>query len=103
MPNKSIEYKRLRGKMVTESVKINTLARMKRIEGQIRGIQKMIENDRYCIEIVDQITAARKALCMASLIVIKGHVDECVTDAIRAGNSDKKIDELIGTLYKFVK
>jgi len=88
--------------MVTESVKTNTLARMKKIEGQIRGIQKMIENDRYCIEIVDQITAA-KALYMASLIVIKGHVDECVTDAIKAGNSNEKIDELIDTMYKFVK
>jgi DNA-binding FrmR family transcriptional regulator len=89
--------------MVTESVKTNTLARMKKIEGQIRGIQKMIENNRYCIEIVDQITAARKALYMASLIVIKGHVDECVTDAIKAGNSNEKIDELIDTMYKFVK
>jgi DNA-binding FrmR family transcriptional regulator len=89
--------------MVTESVKTNALARIKKIEGQIRGIQKMIENNRYCIDIVNQITAARKALYMASLIVIKGHVDNCVADAIKEGKSNEKIDELIDTMYKFVK
>ena len=89
--------------MVKESVKTNSLDRLKKIEGQIRGIQKMIENGRYCIDIINQITAAGKALDMVSLIVMKGHLETCVSDAIQSGESKEKIDELIDTLYKFIK
>jgi len=89
--------------VVKESVKTNSLDRLKKIEGQIRGIQKMIENGRYCIDIINQITAAGKALDMVSLIVMKGHLETCVSDAIQSGESKEKIDELIDTLYKFIK
>ena len=90
-------------KMAKENIKTNSLARLKKIEGQIRGIHKMIENDRYCIDIINQISAARKALYMVSLIVMKGHLDTCVSDSIKAGQSDKKSNELIDALYRFAK
>ncbi len=86
-----------------ENVKTNSLARLKKIEGQIRGIQKMIENDRYCIDVINQITAAGKALNGVSLVVMKGHLETCVSDAIQSGNSNEKIDELLDTLYRFTK
>lgn len=86
-----------------ESVKTNSLARLKKIEGQIRGIQKMIADDRYCIDIINQITAAGKALNSVSLVVMKGHLETCVSNAIQSGNSSEKIDELIDTLYRFTK
>jgi len=89
--------------MVEESVKTNALARLKKIEGQIRGIQKMIENGRYCIDIINQISAARKALYMVSLVVMKGHLEICVSDAIHSGDSSEKINELIDTLYRVAK
>lgn len=86
-----------------ENVKTNSLLRLKKIEGQIRGIQKMIENDRYCIDVINQITAAGKALNGVSLVVMKGHLETCVSDAIQSGNSDEKIDELLDALYRFTK
>lgn len=86
-----------------ENVKTNSLGRLRKIEGQIRGIQKMIENERYCIDIINQITAAGKALNGVSLAVMKGHLETCVSDAIQSGNSSEKIDELIDTLYRFTK
>ncbi len=89
--------------MVEESVKSDALARLKKIEGQIRGIQKMVENGRYCIDIINQISAARKALYMVSLVVMKGHLETCVSDAIHLGESSEKIDELIDTLHRVAK
>lgn len=86
-----------------DNVKINSLTRLKKIEGQIRGVQKMIESDRYCIDIINQITAAGKALNGVRLVVMKGHLETCVSDAIQSGNSNEKIDELIDTLYRFAK
>lgn len=86
-----------------ENIKTNSLSRLKKIEGQIRGVQKMIESDRYCIDIINQITAAGKALNGVRLVVMKGHLETCVSDAIQSGNSNEKIDELIDTLYRFAK
>ena len=89
--------------MLKEHVRTNALTRLKKIEGQIRGIQKMIENEGYCIDVINQITAAEKALNRVSLAVMKGHLETCVSDAIQSGNSSEKIDELIDTLYRFTK
>lgn len=89
--------------MPKESVKKDSLARLRKIEGQVKGIQRMIENDRYCIDIINQITAAGKALDQVSLVVMKGHLETCVSDAIQKGQSNEKIEELINSLYKFIK
>ena len=59
------------------------LARMKKIEGQARGVQRMIEEDRYCIDIVQQLTALSAAIDEVSLLILERHIEGCVADAIR--------------------
>ena len=87
--------------MINEKAKKASLVRLKKIEGQIRGIARMVENEKYCIDIVNQITAAEKALHGVARIIMKRHVESCVTDAIQKGQGQAKIDELIETVFKF--
>ena len=87
--------------MINETVKKDAAARLKKIEGQIRGIGKMVENEKYCIDIINQITAAANALNGVSKIIMKRHVESCVTSAIQKGEGQDKINELIETLYKY--
>ena len=77
--------------------------RLKRIEGQVRGIARMVQEQRYCIDIVQQITAARRALDEAALSIMKDHINACVSTAIRKQGGAEKIDELMRTLHRFVK
>ena len=79
------------------------LPRLRRIEGQIRGITRMVESRRYCIDIIQQLTAARKALDHVSLKIMNGHINSCVSDAIRRQDGEKKIEELMHTINRFVK
>jgi DNA-binding FrmR family transcriptional regulator len=72
--------------------------RLNRVEGQVRGIAKMVEADRYCIDVVTQIAAVRAALGKIEEEVIRDHVGHCVADAIRSGDPEdqrRKVDELI--------
>lgn len=79
------------------------LARMKRIEGQARGIQRMLEEDRYCIDIIQQLTALSGATDEVSLRILQGHIEGCVTNAIREQHGEAQIKELIDTLRKAMK
>jgi len=63
----------------------------------------MVEGRRYCIDIIQQLTAARKALDQVSLKVMSGHVNSCVSDAIRRRDGARKINELMQTINRFVK
>ncbi len=87
--------------MINEQAKANALTRLKKIEGQIRGISKMVDNEKYCIDIINQITAAEKALNGVAKIIMKRHVESCVTSAIVKGEGQNKIDELIDTFFKY--
>ncbi len=89
--------------MINEQVKKKSLSRLKRIEGQVKGVQRMVENEKYCIDIVNQVNAARRALDQVALMVMKRHVESCVAEAIKVGKQTKKIDELMDTINKFVK
>ena len=79
------------------------MPRLKRIEGQIRWITRMVEERRYCIDIIQQLTAARKALDQVSLNIMKGHINTCVSDSIRRQDGAGKINELMDTINRFVK
>ncbi|MDD6527689.1 MAG: metal-sensing transcriptional repressor [Oscillospiraceae bacterium] len=83
------EYKRL-------------IHRLNRIEGQIRGIRRMVENDAYCPEILVQSAAAGAALNAFNRELLGNHIRTCVADDIKAGN-DETVDELLDTLYKLMK
>ena len=89
--------------MINEEAKINAVTRLKKIEGQIRGIMKMVDNEKYCIDIINQITAAEKALSGVAGIIMKRHVESCVTNAITQGQGQEMINELIETIYKYGK
>lgn len=82
-------------------MKTSCLARLKRIEGQARGIGRMVEDERYCIDIVTQIQAVRAALKKVEEEVLKDHVSHCVEHAIQSGDADEqreKIAELMQVL-----
>ncbi|WP_188574330.1 metal-sensitive transcriptional regulator [Azorhizobium oxalatiphilum] len=86
-----------------EPARSSVLKRLNRIEGQVRGISRMVEEDRYCIDIVTQIAAVRAALRRAEEEVLRDHVGHCVAHAIRSGDPDeqaKKIDELMDVLVR---
>ena len=77
------------------------LPSLRRIEGQVRGITKMIEEEKYCIDILDQIRAVKNALASVEGKVLKVHLKACVKDALRSNkNFDKKVDELLKTLKR---
>ena len=69
-------------------------SRLRRIEGQVRGIQKMVEGDRYCIDVLTQVNATKAALESVALELLADHTEHCVTEAIRAGDGKRKIREL---------
>lgn len=79
------------------------LQRMKRVEGQARGIQKMIEDDRYCPEIIQQLTALSHAADQVALILLQDHIEGCVTHCIHEGGSSGTIDELMGIIRRVVR
>jgi DNA-binding FrmR family transcriptional regulator len=77
--------------------------RLRRIGGQVRGIEKMIDEDRYCIDVLTQVSAVKAALESVALLLLEDHVDHCVTDAIRAGDGTDKVHELTAAIERFVK
>lgn len=78
-------------------------ARLRRIEGQVRGIQKMVDEDRYCIDVLTQVSAVKAALESVALQLLASHTENCVTDAIRAGDGTKKVRELNHAVERLVR
>lgn len=76
--------------------------RLKRIEGQVRGVEGMLENNAYCTDILFQVSAVTNALNSFNKALLGNHVRSCVAENIRAGNDDV-IDELVATLQKLMK
>ena len=76
--------------------------RMRRVEGQIRGIQRMVDEDRYCIDIITQLNAARAALQSISLLLLTEHTKHCVAEAVAAGDPGPKVRELSETIERMV-
>lgn len=79
--------------------------RLRRIEGQVRGLQRMVEEDTYCIDVLTQISAATKALDAVALALLDEHLSHCVTDAIQAGgaDADAKIKEASAAIARLVR
>jgi DNA-binding FrmR family transcriptional regulator len=80
--------------------------RLRRIEGQVRGIQKMVEDDRYCMDVLTQIGAVSKALESVSLEILDDHVKHCVADALASGDAraaNEKTDELLAAVQRFAR
>ena len=91
-----------RKKKRTAEEQKDLLKRLKLAEGQIRGIQNMVENDAYCPDILIQVSAVTAALNSFSRVLLENHIRTCVTDDIKNGN-EETVDELIRTLKKLMK
>lgn len=76
--------------------------RLSRIEGQVRGIKKMVENDAYCPDILIQVSAVNAALNSFNKVLLASHIRTCVSEDIRAGK-DETVDELVSTLQKLMR
>jgi len=79
----------------------DVLRRLRKIEGQVRGIMKMIEDDKSCEEILVQIGSAKAALHKTGQVILEGHMQHCVLDAIREGKEDETIKKLSAAIEQF--
>ena len=91
------------GRILIQDHKPKLLNRLNRIEGQVRGIARMVESDRYCIDVLNQIQAVRAALAKVEVEMLKAHLDHCIESAIVSGDTNeqrKKASELIALLER---
>jgi DNA-binding FrmR family transcriptional regulator len=92
--------------MMDEAQKEKIAARLRRIEGQISGVRKMIEDDRYCIDILTQTSAVVSALRGVEDLVMQNHLNTCVAEAMQSGDpreQQEKVDEVMNVITKFRK
>lgn len=88
---------------VDPEIKDSNVKRLRRIEGQVRGLQKMVEEDRYCADIMIQISAVQEALRTVGKALMRNHLKHCATQTIRQGTqaqSEAMYDELLNLIYK---
>ena len=84
-------------------IKASNLRRLRRIEGQVRGLQRMVEEDRYCADILTQVSSAQEAMRAVARALMRNHLAHCATHAIRTGSNEERqamYDELLEMIYK---
>ena len=90
--------------MLNEETKAKARGRLRRIEGQVQGIQRMVEEDKYCVDLLLQLAAVQGAVEQVQKIVLGQHIETCVSEAIRSGNArerQKKVGELMEVFSRF--
>ena len=92
----------MRTRKRTEEEYRDLIHRLNRVEGQIRGIKGMLEKDAYCVDILNQVSAASSALNSFTRVLLENHIRSCVAEDIREGKDDK-LEELLATLQKLMK
>ncbi|MEW6060144.1 MAG: metal-sensitive transcriptional regulator [Actinomycetota bacterium] len=75
--------------------------RLRRIEGQVRGLQRMVEEDKYCIDILTQVNSVTAALRAVGMGLLDGHVRHCVRESIEHGTGEEKVEELLAAVGRF--
>jgi DNA-binding FrmR family transcriptional regulator len=90
---------------IDAKVKARTLARLRRIEGQVRGLHRMVGEERYCAEVLTQLSSVQEALRAVGREVLRNHLKHCATSAIRRGDApaDAMYDELVDLMYKHIR
>ncbi|MGM0845788.1 MAG: metal-sensitive transcriptional regulator [Bacillota bacterium] len=86
----------------SDKVKGNLVTRLNRIEGQIRGIKRLIENDTYCDDVITQISATQSAMNSVAKLLLEGHMKTCVLERIQEGDTEV-LDEVLVTIQKLMK
>src|SRR5271163_887590 len=88
---------------IEPAIKASNLRRLRRIEGQVRGLQRMVEEDRYCADILTQVSSAQEALRAVARALMRNHLSHCATHAITTGTAQEReamYDELLDIIYK---
>ncbi len=85
-----------------EKIKKNAIRRLKIIEGQVRGLQKMIEEDVYCVDLITQTSAVKKALTGVEDILLEAHLSTCLVEQVKSGKEKKAVKEIL-EVYKLSK
>jgi DNA-binding FrmR family transcriptional regulator len=93
----------LGGKTSYEQDKEAILLRLRRMEGQVRGLQQMVQDDRYCLDVVQQISALSAAAREVALLVLEDHLRGCITEAVQQNQGEAAIEELITVLGKALR
>lgn len=91
---------------VDQSHKKRLLLRLKRIEGQVRGVQRMVDEERYCPDVMEQISAVQESLRAVGQLLLRNHLQHCVTQAVCSGNearSNQVYDELAELFFKHAR
>jgi DNA-binding FrmR family transcriptional regulator len=91
---------------VDPALQAEAMARLKRIEGQVRGVQRMVEEERYCADVLLQISAVHEALRGVGKLMMRNHLEQCVTDALRSsdrGRAERTYDEVLDLMYKHAR
>jgi len=90
---------------VDPGIKERNLKRLRRIEGQVRGLQKMVEEDRYCADVMTQIASVHEALRAVGRELMRNHLRHCATAAIKSGDADAEAmyDELVDMMYRHAR
>jgi DNA-binding FrmR family transcriptional regulator len=88
---------------VDPTIKASNLRRLRRIEGQVRGLQRMVQENRYCADILTQVSSTQEALRAVARALMRNHLAHCAAHAIRIGSAEERqamYDELLGMIYK---
>lgn len=91
---------------VDPRTKARAVQSLKRIEGQVRGLQRMVEDERYCADVLTQISAVHEALRRVGKLLMRNHLEHCVTDALRSGDDGAAADaydEVLDLMYRYAK
>ena len=92
-----------KGECGMKAEKSALISRLNRIEGQIRGIRNMIEEDKYCVDVLVQVAAAKSALNSLGAVILESHIHGCVKNAIDSGKCDEIISELAEVVKKYIR
>ena len=90
--------------MIDAETKVKTLGRLRRIEGQVQGIQRMVDEGKYCVDILLQLAAVQGAVEQVQKLLLGQHIESCVSEAVRSGNTrdrQKKVGELLDVFSRF--
>ena len=83
------------------STKDDLRSRLRKIEGQVRGLQRMVDEDKYCIDILTQVNSVASALKSVGMGVLDDHVRHCVKESVESGDSEEKLEELLTAVARF--
>lgn len=78
-------------------------SRLRRVSGQLSGVLRMYEDGRYCIDVLDQLSAVTAACDAVGVLILEDHIRACVREAIEAGAADEKVDELVSSIRRYVR